>query len=162
MRRIIIVAAAENGCIGRDNALPWRFLEDLRMFKRETTGHPIIMGRKTFESMPGPLPNRFNVVITHQPRESDDPSVAFVSSLNEAFERCAGREKAFVAGGAEIYRLALPEVDELWLTRIPGMYECDTYFPEYPPGAAWELYHEQRGEQVTFQRYRRIRNHATG
>ena len=155
MKKIIIVAVAENGCIGRDNQLPWHFSEDLRLFKRETTGQAIIMGRKTYESIGQPLPNRFNIVLTRSPRASDETSLVFTDSLEEAFQRAADHDKAFVIGGAEVYQQAVPLVDELWITEIPGSYQGDAFFPAYPIGTDWFGYHRHKGQDVTFARYRR-------
>ena len=155
MLKIIIVAVAENGVIGKDNGLPWHHPEDLKMFKRETSGHTVVMGRKTFDSIKKPLPNRLNIVLTRSPRPSNDPNLVFVSSLDEAWARCDDAEKVFVVGGAEIYREALNVVDEVWLTQIPGKPEGDTYFPEYPLTPDWSLYHNEPGESVMFQRYQR-------
>jgi dihydrofolate reductase len=155
MKKIIIVAVAENGCIGADNRLPWHFSEDLRMFKHETTGHAIIMGRTTYESIGKPLPDRLNIVLTRSPHASDHASLIFAGSLDEAFQHAASRQKAFVVGGAEVYQQALPLVDELWITEVPGPYQGDVHFPQYPVGADWLEYQRQNGQEVTFVRYRR-------
>lgn len=155
MKKIIIVAVAENGCIGCDNQLPWHFSEDLRLFKRETTSHAIIMGRKTYESIGQPLPNRLNIVLTRSPGVSDEASLVFADSLEEAFQRAADHDKAFVIGGAEVYQQALPLMDELWITEIPGSYQGDVFFPAYPIGTDWFEYHRHKGQEVTFARYRR-------
>jgi len=155
MKKIIIVAIAGNGCIGRDDQLPWHFSEDLRQFKRETTSHAVIMGRKTYESIGQPLPNRLNIVLTRSPRASDEASLVFADSLEEAFQRAADHDKAFVIGGAEVYQQALLLVDELWITEIPGSYQGDAFFPQYPIGPDWLEYHRQKGREVTFARYRR-------
>lgn len=157
MTRIIMAAVAENGVIGRNNTLPWHFPEDLRMFKRETSGHAVIMGRKTFDSIGRkPLPKRLNIVLSRSPCPSTAPAVIFVRSLTEAFEKCAGYERVFILGGAEVYRQALDVADEMWITRIPGDYEGDAFFPEHPVGAGWELTSREQGETVSFLRYRRV------
>lgn len=129
MQISLIVAAAQNGVIGRDNQLIWHLPEDLKQFRRMTTGHPIIMGRKTFESIGKPLPNRTSIVITRNHNWSFD-GVVVVNSLVEAIEvaRQTGTDEAFVIGGAEIYRHALPIVDKIYLTEVKVNFEGDAYF----------------------------------
>ena len=133
MKTIIIVAMTPDRLIGKDGRLPWRLPEDLKFFKRTTTGYAAIMGRKTHESIGRPLPNRRNIVMT---RSADyrAEGAEVVGSLEEALERCRnrGEEKAFVIGGAQVYRLALPIADELIITRVDGPdLTGDTYFPEW-------------------------------
>ncbi|SEM16431.1 dihydrofolate reductase [bacterium A37T11] len=126
----IIVAAAENNAIGKNNELLWKLPDDLKFFKRMTTGHTVIMGRKTFESVGLPLPNRRNIIITRQPdfRASD---TEVVNSLNQALDLCKDDDKeVFVVGGAEIYREALPLMDKLYITRVHASFDGDTYFPQ--------------------------------
>jgi len=129
-----MVAAAENGVIGRHNNLPWHLPQDLRYFKRVTMGKPIVMGRKTFESIGRPLPGRCNIVISQNPDYSAE-GVRRVDSLDEALalaERIAGIDgarEAVVIGGAEIYALALPRADRLYLTRIHAIVDGDTQLP---------------------------------
>ncbi len=132
----IIVAVAENGVIGDRNTLLWHISEDLKHFKRTTTGHPVVMGRKTFESLGRPLPNRTNVVITRQ--ALDLPGCTTVHSLEEALALFPAEEEVFVIGGAQIYAAALPVADRLYLTRVEHPYEGDTHFPEWDE-AAWRL-----------------------
>lgn len=155
MKKIIIVAVAENGCIGADNQLPWHFSEDLRMFKHETTGHAVIMGRKTYASIGHPLPDRLNIVLTRSPSASDQASPVFAESIEDAFRHAVRCEKVFVIGGAEVYQQALSLVDELWITEIPGAYPGDVFFPQHPISTDWLEYHRQKGQEVTFVRYRR-------
>ena len=123
-----IVAVAENGVIGRDNGLPWRLSADLKRFKQITTGHTLIMGRKTFESIGKPLPNRTSVVLTRD-RGYEHAGAVVVHSLNEALERCRGEQEVFVIGGAEVFREALPRVQRLYLTRVLAEVEGDALFP---------------------------------
>jgi len=129
-----MVAAAENGVIGRNNSLPWHLPQDLRNFKRVTMGKPIVMGRKTFESIGRPLPGRCNIVISQNPDYSA-AGVRLVASLEEALvlaEHVAtvdGAPEAVVIGGAEIYALALPRADRLYLTRIHAAVEGDARLP---------------------------------
>ena len=135
--RSIIVAVAENGVIGDQNRLLWHISEDLRRFKELTTGHPVIMGRKTFESIGRPLPNRTNVVITRQEGLAL-AGCTVVHSLPEALALFAEEEEVFVIGGAQIYAEALPLADRLYLTRVGRAYEGDTCFPAWDP-SEWEL-----------------------
>lgn len=132
----IIVAVAENGVIGDKNALLWHISEDLKHFKALTTGHPVIMGRKTFESLSRPLPNRENVVLTRQALEI--PGCRVVHSLDEAVALFPRDEELFVIGGAEIYAEALPHAARFYLTRVCHAYEGDTRFPAWN-AAEWRL-----------------------
>jgi len=134
VRLAVIVAAADNGVIGRDNGLPWHLPEDLRYFKRVTMGKPIVMGRKTFESIGSPLSGRTNIVISRNPAYSA-AGVTPVASLDEALslaEQIARIDdvcEAVVIGGAEIYALALPRADRLYLTRVHTSAEGDANLP---------------------------------
>ena len=132
----IIAAVAENGVIGDKNALLWHISEDLKYFKTLTTGHPVIMGRKTWESLGRPLPNRENVVVTRQ--QLDIPGCRVVHSLDEAVALFPSGEELFVIGGAQLYARALPMADRLYLTRVFHAYEGDTRFPVWDE-AAWRL-----------------------
>lgn len=144
MKVFLIVAVADGGVIGRDNALPWRLPADLRRFKRLTLGHHLILGRKTFESIGRPLPGRTTVVVTRQ-RSYAPQGVRVARSVEEALEiaRRAGEEEVFVAGGAEIYRQALPAADRVYLTRVHGRFEGDTFFPELDDDA-WLVVSEEK------------------
>lgn len=124
----IVVAIDSQRGIGVKNALPWHLPEDLAHFKKTTTGHPIIMGRKTFDSIGRPLPNRRNIVITRN-REWKHEGVDAVTSL-EAAIALAGNADAFVIGGAQIFIEALPRVDRLIVTEIEKTFNCDTFFPQ--------------------------------
>lgn len=137
----IIVAVAENGVIGDKNALLWHIREDLLHFKTLTTGHPVVMGRRTFDSLGHPLPNRRNVVITHQQIEPEGCDV--VHSLDEALALFEPDEEVFIIGGAQIYAEALPLADRFYLTRIEHPYEGDTRFPEWHE-AEWRLASSER------------------
>ena len=125
----IIVAVAENGVIGDRNRLLWHIAEDLRRFKRITTGHPVVMGRKTWESLGRPLPGRENVVVTRQELSLDGART--VHSLDEAYALFPPEEEVFVIGGAQIYAAALPVADRFYLTRVHRAYEGDTRFPAW-------------------------------
>jgi len=134
----LIVAISENGVIGREGDLPWRLSADLRRFKRLTMGHPIIMGRKTFESIGRPLPGRTMIVVTRQPDYRAAGAVV-VHSLDEALETASHiDDEVFLIGGAEIYRRALERVDRLYLTRVHADIEGDTRFPHID-FARWRL-----------------------
>lgn len=136
MRLAVIVAMAQNRVIGINNKLPWHLSEDLKYFKRVTMGKPIIMGRKTFESIGRPLPGRTNIVVTRNP-EFEAADIKLANSLQEAIalaESVAfidGMEEALVIGGEELYRQALPEADRLYLTQVHAEVQGDAHFPEF-------------------------------
>lgn len=141
----LIVAAAENGVIGRDNALPWRLSADLKRFKALTTGHAIIMGRKTYASIGRPLPRRVSIVISRQACVdwgAAEPPHHLVQSLDAALALVAPDDEAFVIGGAQIYALALPRANRLYLTRVHAQIAGDAVFPAIDP-AAWHLVHDE-------------------
>lgn len=157
----IIVAVAENGVIGSGNRMPWHISEDLRRFKSITTGHPVVMGRKTFESLGRPLPNRTNVVITRNPAYAAEGATV-VGSLEEALAMFPAEEEVFVIGGGEIYRQAMDIADRLYITRVCEAFEGDTVFPpvDETRWCATREEHHPRGEKFphafTFIDYRRI------
>ena len=132
MRISIIVAVAENGLIGRDGDLPWRLSEDLKRFKEITMGKPIIMGRKTWESIGRPLPGRPNVVISRDPNYAAD-GVDVVQSVEQALARACelGSDEIMVIGGAEIYRVALSDAERIYVTEVHSKVEGDTHFPHF-------------------------------
>ncbi len=129
MIRSFVVAAARNGVIGRGNALPWRLPEDLAFFKRLTMGHPIIMGRKTYESIGKPLPGRLNIVVTRSAFQA--PGCTVVDSLEAAYRAAGDADEVFVIGGAQIFEAALPSADRIYLTEIESAIDGDTYFPRF-------------------------------
>jgi dihydrofolate reductase len=129
--RIYLVAAvAANGVIGREGRLPWHLPEDLKHFKHLTLGHPIIMGRRTWESLGGLLPGREHIVITRRPG-FHAPGAALASSLEAALALCAGEAVVFVIGGSQIFAESLPLASGLVMTEIHRDYEGDTWFPPY-------------------------------
>ncbi|MDG2090105.1 MAG: type 3 dihydrofolate reductase [Gammaproteobacteria bacterium] len=136
MKLALIVAMAKNHVIGINNNLPWHLSEDLKYFKRVTMGKPIIMGRKTFESIGRPLPGRTNIVITRNENYQAD-EIKVVHSLKAAMELCNsiavidGSEEAMVIGGAELYTQALPLAEYLYLTEVHADVQGDAYFPEF-------------------------------
>ncbi|HVK55350.1 MAG TPA: dihydrofolate reductase [Burkholderiales bacterium] len=128
MKLSIVVAMAENGVIGVDNKLPWRLPADLKHFRAITMGHPVIMGRKTFESIGRALPGRRNIVVT---RNSDYAAegAEVVHSVDEALERCSGTNEAFLIGGAILYKEAISHCDRIYLTLVHVKVEGDAFFP---------------------------------
>lgn len=133
MEKIIIAAVAENDVIGKEGEIPWHIPEDLQHFKEKTTGHTVIMGRKTFQSLPDgfkPLPDRENIVLTQSDFSPENESVKLANSLDQAWEE-AENEKTFIIGGAGIYRQTMDKADKMILTEINDEYEGDTYFPEF-------------------------------
>ncbi|WP_370478719.1 dihydrofolate reductase [Tamlana flava] len=126
----IIAAAAENDAIGKANQLIWHLSDDLKRFKSLTNGHHIIMGRKTFESFPKPLPNRTHVVITRQPNYKVPAGVIVVNNLKDAIDASKNDSQPFIIGGGEIYEQAMGIADKIELTRVHSTFEADTFFPE--------------------------------
>ena len=152
VRLAAIVAAAENGVIGRNNALPWHLPGDLQYFKRVTMGKPIIMGRKTFESIGKPLPGRSNIVISRNAQFQAD-GVRAVNSLAAALRVAEdialidGVDEVVVIGGAEIYRESLPQTSRLYLTQVHASVEGDAYMPE----VQWSDWRETAREHFSAQ-----------
>jgi dihydrofolate reductase len=150
--RIVLVAAvARNGVIGAGNKLPWRLPEDLKHFKQLTLNHPVLMGRRTWESLGRPLPNRKNIVITRTPGY-EAPGASVAASLEGAIALCAGEPVAFVIGGAEIYAAALAVADRLVLTEIQSDYEGDARFPDWDR-RAWRVTRRQTHASATGVRF---------
>lgn len=129
-RLTLIAAVARNGVIGRDGGIPWRIPGDLPRFKRITMGHPVIMGRRTWESLGRPLPGRRNLVISRAP-DLALPGAEVYPSLRAALDACAGSAEVFVIGGTDAYREALPLAQRLLLTEIDADIEGDAYFPPF-------------------------------
>ena len=129
MQVSLIVAMARNRVIGRDQHLPWHLPQDLRHFRATTLGKPILMGRRTFESLGRPLPGRTNLVLTRDLAWSA-PGALVLHSITEALEAAAGRAELVVIGGAEVYRQTLPLAQRIYLTRVQSDIAGDTYFPE--------------------------------
>lgn len=141
MKLGIIAAVARNGAIGKNNALLWHLPEDLKFFKRTTLGRPIIMGRKTFDSIGRPLPGRRNIVITRNAQWRHE-GVDAVASLDAALALLAGSDEAFVIGGGEIYAQALPRADVIVLTEVDAEFDGDTFFPPWDRAAFVEAARE--------------------
>ncbi|NOT09115.1 MAG: dihydrofolate reductase [Gemmatimonadales bacterium] len=161
----LVAAMSENRVIGKGGGLPWRLPKDLQHFKRLTVDHTVIMGRKTFDEVKRPLANRRNVVVSRNP--AFQPSgVTVVPSLEEALALGATEREVFVIGGGEMYRLALPRADRIYLTVVHAQVEGDTEFPRFE-SEAWALDVEERHEAdekhafpFTFRTYLRVRPDA--
>lgn len=134
---ILIVAAAENNALGKDNKLLWHLPDDFKRFKKVTTGHPIIMGRKTFESLPGILPGRTHIVISRRKNYAPDGCIV-VDSIENALKITPKEVGVFIIGGGEIYRQSMAFADKIDLTRVHQNFEADTFFPEINPDE-WQL-----------------------
>lgn len=133
MKRTLVVAASRNGVIGREGALPWRLPEDLRRFRRATIGHPIVMGRRTFESIGKPLPKRRNLVLSRDPTFAPE-GAEVLSGLEQAFEAAASgdADEVFVIGGEQVFAEALPRADRILFTLVHAELPGDTFFPAIP------------------------------
>ena len=164
MRLSILAAVSENGVIGREGELPWHLPAELRHVKQLTTGHTLLMGRKTYESIGRPLPKRTSIVITRDPHYTAAPGVIvvadFEAAVTSAQER--GESEAFVFGGEAVYALALPRADRLYLTRVHAKVAGDAFFPALEE-EGWSLVHEERhaaderhAHAFTFQTFDRI------
>ncbi|MBG6234549.1 dihydrofolate reductase [Pedobacter sp. CAN_A7] len=128
----IVVAISENNAIGKDNKLLWHLPADLKHFKEITSGHTIVMGRKTYDSIGKPLPNRRNIVVSRNADLNLDGVETYLG-LEQALAACRNEAEVFLIGGAEIYRQALKYTNKIYLTRIHETYEADTFFPELEP-----------------------------
>ncbi|CDF78008.1 carbohydrate binding module (CBM48) [Formosa agariphila KMM 3901] len=158
----LIVAASENNAIGKDNQLIWHLRDDLQRFKSLTSGHCIIMGRKTFESFPKPLPNRTHIVVTSQQRYKVPHGVIVVHNLDDALDAALEDKHPYVIGGGEIYKQALPFANKIELTRVHDTFDADTHFPELNLSEWREvqnIYHakdEENDHAFSFITYERI------
>lgn len=130
MKLTAIVAMTPERVIGKDGGLPWHLPDDLKFFKKRTSGHPIVMGRKTFDSIGKPLPHRQNIVITRDPAWHHD-GVESIHHPKELNEFALIDQQVYIIGGEEIYRFFLPIISDLIITHVPDSIEGDTYFPEY-------------------------------
>jgi len=160
----LIAAVASNGVIGKDNQLLWHLPGDMRHFRETTRGKPVIMGRRTWESLPvkfRPLPGRLNVVVSRDPGFVA-PGATLTGSLEDAIEAAGSAEETFVIGGAELYRQALPFADRLYLTEIAADFAGDTWFPEVSPEGWQEISRSQPVEETglayTFVVYQRTQS----
>lgn len=161
MKLVLVAAVAENGVIGVDGDMPWHYPEDLRRFKELTLGHPVIMGRTTYESIEsrlgGPLPGRTNIVLSRQASLDLPEDVLHASDIDDAIEIAqnaltSDREAVYVIGGAAIYEQFLDRADELMVTEIPESPRGDTYFPEI--GSEWNECDRETVGELTVVTYR--------
>jgi dihydrofolate reductase len=158
-RVYLVAAVAANGIIGARGKLPWHIPGELKHFKKLTLGHPVIMGRRTWESLKGPLPRRENIVVTRTPGYQA-PGAAVANSLDAALALCAGEPVAFVIGGTQLFADSLAIADGMVLTEIHRDYEGDTWFPKWER-AQWkesqrEAHTAENGVRFDFVRYERI------
>jgi dihydrofolate reductase len=137
----LIAAVAENNALGKDNQLVWHLPNDFKRFKTLTSGHYIIMGRKTFESFPKPLPNRTHIIITRQ-KNYNYEGCLIASSLEKAIEMAPKNEDIYVIGGGEIYKQSIEIADKIEITKVHSSFEADTYFPEIDLDK-WQLVFEE-------------------
>jgi dihydrofolate reductase len=165
---VVVAAVAENGVIGADEGIPWHYPADLRHFKETTTGHPVVLGRRTFQSIVdrigGPLPDRTSVVLTREGLDgdtADDDRVVAVGSveaaLSAAAEDAADRsvDAAYVAGGAAVYEQLLPRADRMVLTEVPERPDGDTHFPDWNREEWAEVERREEGD-LAFVTYERV------
>ena len=148
---IMIAAVAENNALGKNNDLLWHLPNDFKRFKEITSGHHIIMGRKTFESFPKPLPNRTHVIITRQ-NDFEYEGCVVVQNIEKALSVCPINENLYIIGGGEIYQQSISFADQLDITRVHHSFDADVYFPEIDP-EIWELTSEtfhQKDERHLF------------
>lgn len=138
MKITLIAAAAENNALGKDNDLVWHLPDDFKRFKKLTSHHHIIMGRKTFESFPKPLPNRTHIVITRNSEYDAGEGIIVVDSIDAALDAVMNDDYPYVIGGGEIYKLALDQATHIELTRVHSSFEADAFFPEINEND-WEL-----------------------
>ena len=158
-RVVLVAAVAANGIIGASGRLPWHIPEELKHFKKLTLGHPVIMGRRTWESLKGPLPQRENIVVTRTPGY-EAPGAAVAASLEAALALCAGEPLAFVIGGTQLFKESLPIAAGMVLTEIRRDYQGDTWFPAWDRSqwkeAQREAHTAEDGTRFDFVRYERI------
>ena len=157
----LIAAMGSNNVIGHDNSIPWKLPNDMKRFKELTTGKPVIMGRKTFESIGRPLPNRINIIIT---RDKNYKAIGciVVHSAADALKAAKGSQEAMVIGGAEIYRQFLPIANRMYLTFIDKNFEGDAYFPEFNKHewkeTSRESHADENGLRYSFVNFDRIKS----
>lgn len=131
MEKNIIAAVSDNGVIGKGGKMPWYIKEDLKYFKEMTSGHPVIMGSKTYESIGYPLPNRLNIVVTHKYWDGVFGGIITSTSIEEAYKEAEKVDtQCFIIGGAQLYNLCINDADSLYITRVHGDFDGDTFFPE--------------------------------
>ena len=163
MKLALVAAVAENGVIGADDDMPWHYPADLEHFKRTTVGHPVIMGRTTYESIErrlgGPLPDRTNIVLSRRDSLDLPDGAVHASDLESALSSAesalsSGQDAVYVVGGATVYEACLDRADELIITEIPEKPTGSVYFPEI--GSEWEEHDRESNGELTFVTYRRL------
>lgn len=156
MKIIIIAAVSKNGVIGKNGTIPWHSKAELQHFKKTTMGFPIIMGRKTWESIGRALPGRLNIVLTSKEFKSDSENLIYIDSLEKALELCESKkyDKCFIIGGSQIYKTAMESADEMIITRMPFEIEGDSYFPVI--GGEWNLIGTTKLEEFSIEEYTRV------
>lgn len=150
----LLVAMDRNRVIGYQNDLPWHLPNDLKFFKQKTTGHTIVMGRKTFESIGKPLPNRNNIVISKQQSSRFPEGIEVIHDIHTVVDwnHQYPAEELFVIGGEEIFKQVLPHADRMYITLVDDVFQGDTYFPDFSE-AEWQLTAEEKGEKDSKNRY---------
>jgi dihydrofolate reductase len=157
MKIIIIAAVSRNGAIGRDNDIPWHYPQDMQHFRNVTRGYPVIAGRKTYESFQvRPLPKRLNIVLSRNANYRAEGGVLVCADIEQALAKAkaTGKDRVFILGGAQIYRQALAQTDEMVMTFVPDEVEGDAFFPEWDRDEWDEVERREEGELV-FVTYRR-------
>ncbi len=149
MQLILIAAMSSNRVIGRDNMIPWQIPEEMHHFKKNTMGHAVIMGRKTFESIGKALPGRFNVVLSKD-KGAHIPECRIADSLSKAIQYCQDQEKSFIIGGQSIYQESLALVDTILLSIVDREYEGDTFFPTIPEKHFQQISTKRMGQEQPF------------
>jgi dihydrofolate reductase len=164
MELVSVAALAENCVIGRDGELPWASIPaDKRQYRERIADDPVILGRRTFESMRADLPGRAQIVLSRTERDYDEPTAFHASGVEAATERARelDAETAYVIGGADVYALFQPHLDRMVLSRVPGTYEGDTYYPEWDR-EAWTLVEETVFDRFTLQEWARVGDTGSG
>ena len=150
-----VAAVAENRAIGRDGELPWEHIEaDVEQYRARVAGHPVVLGRRTFESMLDDLPGAAQVVVSRTEREFDVPTAHHAGGVDEAIAvlEALGADVGYVLGGATIYHLFQPHLDRMYLSRVPGTYEADSFYPEFDE-SEWRLVSETGYERFTLEEW---------
>lgn len=151
----LIAAVAKNNVIGKDGKTPWDIPEEMALFKQETMGHPVIMGRKTYDSIGRPLPGRRMIVVSHTLRPMSSPELVVCPSIPEALKELESAQPAFVIGGQQIYAQMMPFADELSISHLKEAYEGDSFFPPIELNT-WKEYETKEFPLFIHRRYTRI------
>ncbi|MCF8412535.1 MAG: dihydrofolate reductase [Melioribacteraceae bacterium] len=156
MEKIIISAVSQNNVIGRNGKLPWHIPEELQFFKKTTLKHAVLMGRKTYDSIGQPLPQRLNIILTQSSAHSDFESLIFTNSIQDAFDISLSKKhkKCFIIGGESIFNQTLELCDRIIISRIPDKFEGDTYFPKIET-ELWNLTEMINYEKFNVEHYKK-------